>query len=126
MCRNCDDGCALTRPESEAAIRAFLAAMNAQDADAAVALTRPDVTIALGPHELAGHEALRELALQVDDQLSVEIVPVRFEVEGERSVRVSGRRIGRWRGTGETAFDDDVEARITLDAQGSIARVELS
>ena len=126
MCRDCDDCDALTAPTSEATIRAFFAAMNAQDADAALALTRADVTIALGPHELAGHEALRELALEVDDQLSVETVPVRFQVEREGLVRVSARRIGRWISSGETAFDDDVEARFTLAADGTIARVELS
>jgi hypothetical protein len=125
MCRDCDDGDALTGPASEAVIRAFFAAMNAQDTDAAVALTRPDVTIALGPNELAGHEALRELALQTDDQLSFELVPLRFEAESTGSVSVSARRTGRWRSTGEIATEDDVRARFTLDPDGTIARVEL-
>jgi len=40
--------------QSQAAIRAFFDAMNAQDADAAVALTRVDVVIAFGPNEGPG------------------------------------------------------------------------
>jgi hypothetical protein len=112
--------------QAEAAIRAFFDAMNAQDADAAVALTRDDVVVAFGPNELQGHEALRELATQVDEQLSAEITPVGFEPEGPSTVRVSARRTDRWRSTGETATERDVQARFSLDADGAIARVEFS
>jgi hypothetical protein len=112
--------------QAEAAIRAFFDAMNAQDADAAVALTRDDVVVAFGPNELQGHEALRELATQVDEQLSAEITPVGFEPEGPSSVSVSARRIDRWRSTGETATERDVQAHFSLDAAGVITRVEFS
>ena len=112
--------------QAESAIRAFFDAMNAQDADAAVALTREDVVIAFGPNEAQGHEALRELATQVDEQLSAEITPVDFELESPSSVRVSARRIDRWRSTGETATERDVQARFSLDADGAITRVEFA
>jgi ketosteroid isomerase-like protein len=111
---------------AEATIRAFFEAMNAQDADAAAALTREDVTFAIGPNELSGREVLRELATQVDEQLSVELVPLTFEKDSPGSVSVSARRIERWRSTGETAAEQDVAARFTLDPDGTIARVELA
>lgn len=111
---------------AEAAIRAFFAAMNAQDADAAVALTREDVVIAFGPNEARGHEALRELATQVDEQLNVEILPLGFELESAGSVVVSAQRVDRWRSTGEIATERDVEARFSLDADGAIARIEFT
>jgi hypothetical protein len=110
--------------QAEAAIRSFFDAMNAQDPDAAVALTREDVVIAFGPNELHGHEALRELATQVDEQLSGEMTAVGFEPESPSTVRVSARRIDRWRSTGETASERDVQARFSLDADGTITRVE--
>ena len=110
----------------ETVIRDFFAAMNAQDANAAADLARDDVTIAVGPNELVGADALRELALQADDQLTVEIVPLRFEADGDRAVVVSARRIARWRSSGEIASENDVLARFTLDQDGSIARVELA
>lgn len=110
----------------EDAIRAFFDAMNVQDADAAVSLTREDVVIAFGPNEFRGHAVLRELALQVDEQLSSEIVPVGFEADGPGSVCVSARRIDRWRHTGETATERDIEAGFSFDADGLIARVRLT
>ena len=109
----------------ETVIREFFAAMNAQDADAAAALAREDITISIGPNEFAGRDALRELALQADDQLSFEIVPFLFEPEGENRVGVSARRVARWRSTGELAGESDVQARFTLDPDGAITRVEL-
>jgi hypothetical protein len=112
--------------QAEMAIRAFFDAMNAQDADAAVALTREDVVIAFGPNELQGHESLRELATQVDEQLSGEMTPIGFEPESPSSVRVSARRIDRWRSTGETATERDVQARFSLDTDGAITRVEFA
>jgi hypothetical protein len=112
--------------QAEAAIRSFFDAMNAQDPDAAVALTREDVVIAFGPNELHGHEALRELATQVDEQLSGEMTAVGFEPESPSTVRVSARRIDRWRSTGETASERDVQARFSLDADGTITRVEFA
>jgi hypothetical protein len=111
---------------AEATIRAFFDAMNAQDADAAVALTREDVVIAFGPNEFQGHEALREVATQVDEQLSGEITPVGFEEESLSSVSVSARRVDRWRSTGEIATERDIQARFSFDADGAITRVEIS
>jgi hypothetical protein len=112
--------------QAEAVIRAFFEAMNAQDPDAAIALTREDVVIAFGPNEARGHEALRELATQVDEQLSAEIQPLGFELESAGSVVVSARRVDRWRSTGEIATERDVEARFSLDADGVIARIEFA
>jgi hypothetical protein len=110
---------------AEAAIRAFFDAMNAQDADAAMGLTQEDVVIAFGPNEFQGHEALRELATQVDEQLSGEITPVEFHEDSPGSVLVRARRIDRWRSTGEIATERDIEARFSL-ADGAITRVEMS
>ena len=64
--------------QAEAAIRAFFGAMNAQDADRAVALTREDVVIAFGPNESQGHDGLRVVATQIYEQLSADITPVEF------------------------------------------------
>jgi hypothetical protein len=110
----------------ETVIRKFFAAMNAQDADAAAVLAREDIAISIGPNEFTGRDALRELALQADEQLSVEIVPLRFESESGTRVDVSARRVARWRGTGELASESDVRARFTLDPDCTIARVELA
>jgi len=111
---------------AEAAIRAFFDAMNAQDADAAVALTRDDVAVAFGPNEFEGHEALRELATQVDEQLSAEITPLGFEHEAPGTVLVSARRTDRWRSTGEIATEREIGASFSLDAGGLIARIEFA
>ena len=110
----------------ETVIRDFFNAMNAQDGDAAAALAREDVAISIGPNEFAGRDALRELALQTDDQLSVEIVPLGFESEAENRVAVTARRVARWRATGEPAGESDVRAVFTLDPGGTIAQVELA
>ena len=56
----------------------------------------------------------------------LEITPVGFEPEGPSTVRVSARRTDRWRSTGETATERDVQASFSLDAAGAIARVEFS
>lgn len=112
--------------QAETAIRAFFDAMNAHDADAAVALTREDVVIAFGPNEFQGHEALRQLATQVDEQLSVEMTPAEFGLESPSFVHVSARRVDRWRSTGETATEREVEVRFSLDADGAITRVEFA
>lgn len=111
-------------PSSESVVRSFFAAMNAQDADAAVALARTDVAIALGPSRLVGHDALKALALQTDDQLSFEWVAGDVRDDGER-VTVHARRIQRWRATGEIASQDEVSALFILDASGAIARIEI-
>jgi ketosteroid isomerase-like protein len=110
----------------ETVIRDFFSAMNAQDADAVAALAREDIAISIGPNEFAGRDALRGLALQTDEQLSIEIVPVDFESQGDNRVGVSARRVARWRGTGEPAGESDVRAVFTLDPDGTIARVELA
>jgi len=112
--------------QAEAAIRAFFDAMNAQDADAAVALTRDDVVIAFGPNEAQGHEALGELATQVDEQLSAEITPVDFELESPSSVRVSARRVDRWRARARRRPSGTSRPRFSLDADGAITRVDFA
>src|SRR3954447_12559811 len=109
----------------ESVVRSFFAAMNAQDAEAATALARADVTIVLGPEQLAGHEALRALALQTDDQLTSEWVPDRLSSEGAERVDVEALRIQRWRTSGEVASQDDVHVRFALDGAGAIARIEI-
>ena len=39
---------------------------------------------------------------------------------------VNARRIDRWRSTGETATERDVQARFSLDDDGAITRIEFS
>ena len=108
----------------EPVVRSFFAAMNAQDAEAAVALSRAEVTIVLGPNELVGHDALRALALQTDDQLSFEWIAMRVRQESGEQVTVEAERIQRWRATGEIASRDAAQVAFTLDASGAIARIE--
>jgi ketosteroid isomerase-like protein len=115
----------MTNPNFETVVRAFFAAMNAQDADAAAALAREDITIALGPNEFVGSASLRELALQTDDQLTFETLPLSFEPESDTEGSVSARRIQRWRATGDIAVEEDVQVRFELDPAGAIARIEL-
>jgi hypothetical protein len=114
----------------ETAVHAFFAAMNAQDADAAVALACEDVTIVLGSHELVGQQALRELALQTDPAVAFETVPVEITTEitteSATVVDVSARRVQRWRETGAVAAEERLRVRMTFDSGGAIARVELS
>jgi limonene-1,2-epoxide hydrolase len=110
----------------ETAVRAFFAAMNAQDADAAVALTREDVTIVLGPHELVGHEALRALALQRDPAVAFETVPLEIHAPSATVAEVRARRIQRWRETGAVAAEEELRASVTFDPGGAIVRVELT
>lgn len=110
----------------ETAVRAFFAAMNVQDADAAAALASEDVTIVLGPHELVGREALRELAVQTDDSLSFETVPLEIEIESATVAGVRARRVQRWRETGAIAAEEELRARFTFDADEMITRVELA
>ena len=112
---------------AEATIRAFFDAMNAQDADGAVALTREDVVVAFGgPNEFQGHDALRGLATQVDEQLSAEITPLGFQTETPGTVLVSAQRTDRWRSTGEIASAREIEARFSLGTDGTIARGEFA
>src|SRR3954470_9132583 len=99
-------------------VHAFFAAMNAQDADAVTALARPDITIAFGPNEVSGHEGLRELALQTDDQLPSEWVPVRVTQEDGGRVNVDARRVQRWRETGDVASEDEMQVHFVLDDAG--------
>src|SRR5947207_11944448 len=102
---------------AESVVRSFFHAMNAQDADAATALARPDVTIAFGPNQAAGHDELRSLATQTDDQLTSEWLPLRIDQDGDDQV-VHAQRIQRWRSTGEVASEDEMQVRFELDAAG--------
>ena len=110
----------------ETAIRAFFAAMNVQDADAAAALASEDVTIVLGPHELFGRDALRELAVQTDDSLSFETVPLEIEIESATVAGVRALRVQRWRETDAIAAEEELSVRFTFNADETIARVELA
>jgi len=106
-------------------IPAFFSAMNEQDAEAATSLARPDVVIALGPDEIVGHDGLRRLASQRDDQLTFEWLPLRVLDESDQRVSVDARRVQRWRATGEVASEDELVALFTLDETGKIARIEI-
>ena len=116
----------MTRAGSESVVRAFFAAMNAQDAEAAVSFARADVAIALGSNSLVGHDALQTLALQTDDQLSFEWVATNVRHDGGEHVAVDAQRVQRWRATGEIASQDEVHVLFTLDASGAIARIEFA
>jgi len=106
-------------------VRAFFSAMNDADADAAADLVSEGVQIEIGPHRLAGRSAVRELALQADDQLAFETVPLELEAEGDTVVVVRARRTQRWRSSGEVAAEEELLARFTFDADGTIAKVAL-
>ena len=111
---------------AETAIASFFAAMNEHDADTAASLVDPNVAIALGgSHVFNGREAVRELAVQEDAELVFETVPVGFAADGNH-LKVSARRVQRWRESGEIAVDEEVQARFELDSAGLITRVELS
>jgi ketosteroid isomerase-like protein len=110
----------------EASVRAFFVAMNAQDADAAAALAREDVTISLGPHEMVGHDALRDLAQQTDDALSFEMTPLEIDVESANVIIVRALRVQRWRETGAVAVEEELRARFTFDPGGTITQIELA
>jgi len=110
----------------ETVIAAFFAAMNEHDADTAASLVDPSVEIALGgSHVFSGREAVRELAVQEDPELVFETTPVSFDADGDQ-VKVTARRLQRWRQSGEIAVDEDLPARFELDSAGLITRVELS
>lgn len=114
----------MTQPSEEIVVRQFFAAMNAQDADAAIALARPDVRIELGPNELAGHDALRSLALQRDDELDAEWTARQLTKEGDE-LAVEAERVQRWRATGEIAGRDVIPTRFRLDAAGEIEQIRI-
>ena len=113
-----------TREQAEA-VRAFFAAMNAQDADAAAALVSDDVSIALGSHRVAGRSAVRELALQTDDQLTFETVPLELHAESDTVIAVRAQRTQRWRATGEIAAEETLHARFIFDGDGAISGIAL-
>jgi len=116
----------MTGREYPETIRAFFDAMNAQDADAAAALVSDDVTVEIGPHRLSGRSAVRELALQTDDQLAFETALVELETETETGIDVRARRTQRWRSTGEIAAEEELRASFTFDDGGAISRIVLA
>jgi ketosteroid isomerase-like protein len=107
-------------------VRAFFAAMNAQDADAAAALVTDDVAIDLGPHRLAGRSAVRDLALQADDQLAFETVPIDLDATSDTVIAARAVRTQRWRSTGEVAAEEELHAHFTFDGDGTISRIVLA
>ena len=113
-------------PEHSDVVRAFFAAMNAQDADAAAALVGADVAIEIGPHGLSGRDAVRELALQTDEQLAFETVPQDISLASDDVVEVEAIRTQRWRNTGEVAAEDNLRASFTFDTDGTISKVVLA
>jgi hypothetical protein len=116
----------MATPEHSDVVRAFFAAMNAQDAGAAAALVGDDVTIEIGPHRLSGRDAVRELALQSDDQLAFETVPLDISLASDHVVEVAAIRTQRWRNTGDVAAKDNLRASFTFDSDGTISKVVLA
>lgn len=112
--------------EHAGTVRAFFDAMNAQDADAAAALVSEDVAVQLGPHRFAGRSAVRELAVQTDDQLAFETVVLALDAGSDADIRARALRTQRWRSTGEVADESELHARFTFDGSGSITRIVLT
>jgi hypothetical protein len=98
--------------------------MNAHDADTAAALVEPDVEVVFGPQAFVGRDAVRELAEQEHPELVFETLAIGFEAH-PGGVDVAARRVQRWRQTGETAAEEELQARFSFGPDGLIRRVEL-
>jgi len=107
-------------------VRTFFDAMNAQDADAAAVLVSDDVAVEIGPHRLAGRSAVRELALQTDDQLEFETTVLTIDAGAETEVTARASRTQRWRSSGEVAAEEELHARFTFDGDGAISGIVLA
>ena len=101
----------------------FLLAMSDGDGDAVERLVAPDVVLVLGPHEVEGAAELRRMAEEVAP-LEMRIEPDAVEESAGAAV-VRGRRVQRWRETGEIATEDEVDVTCTYGEDGRIVRVEL-
>jgi hypothetical protein len=112
--------------EQSDVVRAFFTAMNAQDADAAAALVSDDVAIEIGPLRLLGRSAVRELAVQSDDRLAFETVPIDVQATSDTVIDARALRTQRWRSTGEVAAEEELHARFTFDDDGAISAVVLA
>ena len=99
----------------------FLLAMSDGDGDTVERLVAPDVVLVLGPHEVEGAAELRRMAEEVAP-LEMRIEPEAVE-EAAGGAVVHGRRVQRWRETGEIA--DEVNVACTYGEDGRIVRVEL-
>jgi limonene-1,2-epoxide hydrolase len=101
----------------------FLLAMSDGDGDAVERLVDPQVVLVLGPHEVEGVAQLRRMAEEVAP-LEMRIEPETVE-EAAGTARVHGRRVQRWRDTGEIASEDAVDVACSYGEDGRIVRVEL-
>jgi len=101
----------------------FLRAMSDGDGDAVERLVAPDVVLVLGPHEIDGAAEVRRMAEEIAP-LEMRIEPEAVE-EAAGGAVVRGRRVQRWRETGEIANEDEVDVTCTYGDDGRIVRVEL-
>ena len=101
----------------------FLRAMSDGDGDAVERLVAPDVVLVLGPHEIDGAAEVRRMAEEIAP-LEMRIEPEAVE-EAAGGAVVRGRRVQRWRETGEIANQDEVDITCTYGDDGRIVRVEL-
>jgi hypothetical protein len=101
----------------------FLLAMSDGDGDAVERLVDPDVVLVLGPHAIEGVADVRRMAEEVAP-LELRVEPERVE-EADAVTVVHGRRVQRWRETGELANEDAVDVTCRYGEDGRIVRVEL-
>ena len=101
----------------------FLRAMSDGDGDTVERLVAPDVVLVLGPHEIGGAAEVRRMAEEIAP-LEMRIEPEAVE-EAAGGAVVRGRRVQRWRETGEIANQVEVDITCTYGADGRIVRVEL-
>jgi len=105
------------RPAADV-VAAWLAAVNAGDADAALALTAPDVMI-VGPHGAArGRDVLREWMGEAGATFDTRAVYARGD-----DVVVAQRGVWRDAATGAVRGEADVATRFRV-AEGEVAELE--
>ncbi len=101
----------------------FLLAMSDGDGDALERLVDPGIVLVLGSHQVEGVADVRRMAEEVAP-LDMRIEPERVE-ESDGVTIVHGRRVQRWRETGEIANEDAVDVICRHDETGRIVRAEL-
>jgi ketosteroid isomerase-like protein len=96
--------------------RQFVEAVTAHDFEAAVEFLDPDVETVTPRGTLRGIAPCRQVLQKAsgDDQFAMEQTTPEFEeIEGDVIART--HETGRWRETGEVAYERDFGVRLTLD-----------